>query len=465
MTRKTKLILLISLPLVGIIAGYLMMARQITLTVDGEPRQVTTHALTVRGALRSAGIRLNQLDQVIPPAPSSLAQITEIKVQLSHPVKVWNDGTKELTGVDTAAKTPAEILVTAGILPGAGDVIRLNGLIVPMDQPLAVTGPFVLQYSPAVNLTTNVDGVESSFYTAAFSVGAALWDKGIMVHGGDALSQSFTGSLNAQSALMINKAKALTITADGRDISTYATAATVGEVLAKVGITLQDLDYSKPAETEALPEDGRIVVVRVREEVLREQQSIPFTTDSTTDNTLESGQKKIITPGENGLQVATVRIRYEDGKEVARNTEATIVLKDPVTEVEVVGSKLVVSTIEACDVPVSYYKAITVTATSYSPCNSGSGTCYPKSALGTTVQKGVLAVDPAWFPILKNTKICVPGYGIGVVQDTGSYPGTHYWIDLGYTDAEFAAAPQKTFFNLTVYLLGPFPEGTNLELP
>ncbi|PKO00175.1 MAG: hypothetical protein CVU42_05390 [Chloroflexi bacterium HGW-Chloroflexi-4] len=74
-------------------------------------------------------------------------------------------------------------------------------------------------------------------------------------------------------------------------------------------------------------------------------------------------------------------------------------------------------------------------------------------------------MDPAWFPILKNTRICVPGYGIGIVQDTGSYPGTHYWIDLGYTDAEFAAAGQKTFLNLTVYLLGPFPEGTNLELP
>jgi 3D (Asp-Asp-Asp) domain-containing protein len=214
-----------------------------------------------------------------------------------------------------------------------------------------------------------------------------------------------------------------------------------------------------------LPEDGRIIVIRVREEVLREQQSIPYTTESSTDSTLESGQTKVITAGEDGLQVATVRIRYEDGKEVSRNTEATVVLKDPVTEVVVQGSKLVVQTIEACDVPVSYYKAITVTTTSYSPCNSGSSDCLGLTALGTPVKKGVLAVDPAWFPILKNTRICVPGYGIGVVQDTGRYPGTHYWIDLGYTDAEFASLSQPTQHGLTVYLLGPFPEGTNLELP
>ncbi|MBA3072282.1 MAG: DUF348 domain-containing protein [Anaerolineae bacterium] len=465
MTRKTKLIILICLPLIGIIAGYLLMGRQLTIIVDGESSQVTTHALTVRGALRSVGVNLTPLDQVSPPASSSLSKVTEIIVRLSLPIQVWNDNTKTLTAVDTAATTPAEILVTAGILPSAGDVIRLNGLVVPMDRPLNVTGSFVLQYTPAASLNVNMDGVESSFYTAAISAGSALWEKGIKIRGGDALSQSFTSGVDPLSPLVVNKARELIITADGRDMTIYATAPTVGEVLAKVGITLQDLDYSKPAEADPLPEDGRIFVVRVREEVLREQQSIPFTTTTQTDNTLESGQTQTITAGENGLQVATLRVRYEDGIEVSRETEETVVLKDPINAVVVAGSKLVVSTIEACDVPVNYYKAVTVTATSYSPCNSGTGTCYPKTALGTTVKKGVLAVDLTWWPILKNTKICVPGYGIGIVQDTGSYPGTHHWIDLGYTDAEFAAAGQKTFFNLTVYLLGPFAEGTNLELP
>lgn len=465
MTRKTKLIILICLPLIGILAGYLLMARHLTIVVDGETSQVTTHALTVRGALRAVGVKLTPLDQVFPPASSSLLQVTEIKVQLSHPIQVWNDGTQELLAVNTAATTPAEMLITAGITPGAGDLFRVNGLSVPLDKPLTISGSFVLQYTPGVTLTVSMDGAESTFNTAASSVGAALWEHRISIHGGDAISQSFTGSVDPQTALTINKARPLIITADGRDISTFATAATVGEVLAKVGITLQDLDYSKPAETDPLPDDGRIFVVRVREEVLREQQSIPYTTDKTTDNTLEAGQTQTITAGVEGLQVAQVRIRYEDGIEVSRTTEETLVLKDPINAVVVEGGKLVQQVIEACDVPVNYYKAVTVTATSYSPCNSGSGTCYPKSAMGTTVQKGVLGVDSTWWPILKGTRICVPGYGIGTVQDTGSYPGTHHWIDLGYTDAEFAAAPTKTFLNITVYLLGPFPEGTNLELP
>ena len=465
MTRKTKLIILICLPLLGILAGYFLMGKQLTVVVDGKSSQVTTHALTVRGALRSVGIKLAPLDQVNPPASSSLAQVTEIKVQLSRTIQVWNDGTHTLSSVKTAATVPAEILVTAGILPGAADIIRLNGLTVPMEQPLDVAGPFTLQYTPAVNLTVIVDGAVSTFTSAAANIGTALWDHGILLHGGDALNQSFSGSLDPQTPLTINNARPLIITADGRDLSTFATAPTVGEVLAKVGITLQDLDYSKPAETDPLPEDGRIFVVRVREEVLREQQAIPYTTEKQTDNTLEVGQTQTITAGVDGLQVVQVRVRYEDGKEVSRTTEEKVVLRDPINAVVVVGGKLVVQTIEACDVPVSYYKAISVTTTSYSPCNSGSSDCLGLTALGTPVKKGVLAVDPAWFPILKNTKICVPGYGIGIVQDTGQYPGTHYWIDLGYTDSEFATLSQPTQHNLTVYLLGPFPEGTNLELP
>lgn len=442
------------------------MGRQLTVIVDGEASQVTTRALTVRGALRSAGYTIDPSDQVEPSASKSLAGVTEIKLQRSHPIQVWNDSTRTLTAVETSATTPAEILVTAGIIPGAGDIVRRNGLVLSLDQPFDVTGPFVLQYTPAVSLVVNVDGAESSFYTAANSVGTALWERGITLNGGDALNQSFSGSVNPQSMLMVNKARALIITADNRDISTFATAGSVGEVLTKVGISLQDLDYSKPAENDPLPEDGRIFVVRVREEVLREQQSIPFTTETQNDATLESGQTQTITAGENGLQMATVRIRYEDGIEVSRTTEEKVVLKEPVPAVVVVaGTKLVVSTIEACDVPVEYYKAVTVTTTSYSPCNSGSDTCYPNSALGTPVKKGVLAVDSTWWPILKNTRICVPGYGIGIVQDKGTYPGTHHWIDLGYTDAEFATISQPTQHGLTVYLLGPFPEGTNLELP
>jgi 3D (Asp-Asp-Asp) domain-containing protein len=234
----------------------------------------------------------------------------------------------------------------------------------------------------------------------------------------------------------------------------------VGEALAAAGVSLQDLDYSKPAETDALPDDGRIIVVRVREEILNENQTIPYNTESTKVDSLDLGEKQVVQQGEFGLQLVRVAIRYEDGVEVSRNNLDTVVLKDPVDQVENVGTKVTAQTVSdtSCGA-VQYYRAMDVTTTSYSPCNSDTpnGDCSNTTAIGTPVKHGSLAVFYDWFLILRGTRICIPGYGIGTVEDNGSYPYNHNWIDLGYTDAEYAVLPETEKFHqhITVYFLSP----------
>jgi len=464
-TRKIKLILLLSLPLAGILAGYLLMGRQIVITVNGDSREISTHALTVRGALRSAGYETGKLDSIDPPASAWLNGIGEIIVTRGYALQVWNDATGELIPVEAAFDTPAQMLVAAGITPVTGDEVRVNGLPVSINDPIPAAGKVVLQYAPAIRMTVEQDGQQTVVRTTSTYIGKALWDEGIVVHGGDALSLPYTTAPEDVAPLSIFKAIPLVISADGRDLSTFATANTVGEALAMAGVSLEGMDYSKPAESDPLPSDGRIRVVRVREEVLSEQQNIPYSTDTITDESLASGETSIVSAGEFGLQEVRVKVRYENGEEVSRKTEDTVVLKQPVNEVKAIGTNLSLNTIDTPYGTLSYYKAVTVIATSYSPCNSGTNTCLPTTAMGTTVKKGVLAVSPSWYKILKGTKIYVPGYGIGTVQDTGSYPNTSYWIDLGYTDEEFASAGTLTFPNITVYLLGPFAEGTSLVLP
>lgn len=465
MDRKTRNLVLAILPLLGILAGYLLMARQITVTIDGAAQEVTTRALTIRGALRSAKYSPGELDRIDPPLSTGLTGITEIIVRRGYAIQVWNDATRQLIPVEAAFKTPAELLVAAGITPVSGDEVRLNGLIISMNESLPEMDQIVLQYIPAVRTVLEQEGQQTVIRSTASSAGKALWQQGITLRGGDALNYPFAGALDERYSLAIFKAIPLVISVDGRDLDTFATASTVGEVLALAGVALQDMDYSKPAENEPLPEDGRIQVVRVREEILNEQQTIPYSSETVTDENLESGQTSVVSPGEAGLQVVRVKVRYENDEEVSRDTLETVILKNPVNEVKAIGTNLTLNSIDTPYGPLSYYKAITVTATSYSPCNSGSDKCIPTTAMGTPVKKGVLGVNLAWYKILKGTQIYVPGYGIGTVQDTGSYPYSSYWIDLGYTDAEFAAAGTKTFTGLTVYLLGPFPEGTSLVLP
>ena len=174
------------------------------------------------------------------------------------------------------------------------------------------------------------------------------------------------------------------------------------------------------------------------------------------DPTLAAGQTQVVTAGENGLQLARVAVRYEDGVEVSRETLSTIILKTAVNAVVRTGSKAVAQTTTNADCAAyQYYLALPVTLTSYSPCNLGIDKCGYITASGDELRKGMLGVHRDWYNVLKGTKICIPGYGVGTVADIGVYPNNHNWIDLGYTDAEYDAAPQKTFFNFTVYFLSP----------
>lgn len=436
------------------------MSRQVILTVDGTTKEITTHALTVRGALRSAGYRLTSMDKIQPPASSWLSQATEIVLIRAHDFQVWNDATGQLIPVDIAPSTPLELLMAAGIAPAQGDLVRINGLIVPLDFPLAEVGKAVVQYTPAQALVVNQDGQEHSFRSAASTLGQSLWDEEIYLHGGDSLSQSFTAAPAGGETITITSAVPLTITVDGQTLTSLVNAATIGEALAMAGVSLQDKDFSRPAETEVLPADGRIEVVRVREEILQETQSIPYSTETINDASLALGESSVVTAGEFGSQVARVSVRYENGVEVSRTTLDKVVLKNPVNEVKNVGTKVTAQNVSdtTCGA-VQYYRSMAVTTTSYSPCNSdtSTGECSNLTALGTQVQQGVLAVSPSWFKILKGTQICIPGYGIGTVEDIGSYPNNPNWIDLGYTDAQLAAVPvsQWTHLNITVYFLSP----------
>jgi resuscitation-promoting factor RpfB len=235
--------------------------------------------------------------------------------------------------------------------------------------------------------------------------------------------------------------------------------------LLESGYPLQDLDYSVPAESDPLPADGKIKVVRVTEQILYEQKTIPYTTDLVPDPELELDQHKVVEEGSVGLQTARIRIRLEDGVEKSRVTEDFVTLRDPVTRQEAYGTKIVYHTIDTPDGPITYYRAITVTATSYSPCNSGVSEClYGTSTSGVSVKKGVIAVRVEWYRLLKGSQMYIPGYGIGTIYDTGYYPYNPMWIDLGFTDAEFKLYG-KFYPSITVYFLAPAPANVPAILP
>lgn len=463
MKRTYKLILMIGLPVIGLIAGYLLMTRTVQATVDGEAVSFRTRALTVGGALRSAGYPVGEGDAVTPAAGSWLSKTTDIELDRTRRVRILVEPGGELLEVTTAAQTAAGILEQAGITPASKDTVRVNGLKVGLDDPLSQGGSLVIEYRPVLTLRIAIDGEERTITSSADNLAAALWQEGIVLRGGDRISPSVDAPLMENMDIVITTGRSITISVDGTSVEGYSAADTVGVALADAGVMLQDLDYSQPGAAEPVPEDGLIRVVRVSETLISEQKLIAFETESVADDTMEMNQREVIQEGANGLAFTRVKVRYEDGEEVARETQSDVILSEPVTQIVNYGTKIVDMYLDTPDGPISYYLAVNVVATAYSPCRSGvPNKCYPLTKLGIPVTKGVIAVHLPWYNIFAGTQAYVPGYGVGTIADTGYYPYNDNWIDLGYSDEDFVSWGTT---NTTIYFLSPAPPGFTGVLP
>lgn len=455
--------MLICLLVAGLAAGYLLMGRTVQASVNGEPLTFRTRALTVQGALRSAGIELEQGDEVKPAGSTWLSRVGQIEVNRSRLIRVHLMPEDKMIEVETALLTPAEILAAVGVNTTASGTALVDGRAVALNTPLIKRGEVILEYRRAVTLGVTIDGEEQQLLTSAATLGTALWEAGIEIRKGDRISQPLDVSLTGDLAVEINRGRTIEITVDGATLQGYSAAESVGEALAENGIALQDLDYSEPAEGEPIPEDGLIRVVRVLEELQVEQSTVPFETQSLADDTMEINTRKVVQAGQVGIKASRIRVRYEDGTEVARENEGEVTLAEAVDRVVHYGTKIVDKYMDTPDGPITYYMAVNVTATSYSPCRSGvPGKCYTGTSYGLPVKKGVIGVTRAWYYMFRGTQIYVPGYGVGTIADIGYYPYSDNWIDLGYSDADYQSWGAT---NLTIYFLSPAPPGFTGVLP
>jgi 3D (Asp-Asp-Asp) domain-containing protein len=114
-----------------------------------------------------------------------------------------------------------------------------------------------------------------------------------------------------------------------------------------------------------------------------------------------------------------------------------------------------------------YWRALNLKATSYSPCEGDPSVqpCLNLTYNGTTVTQGVVAMVLSWFNLFENQHLFIPGYGEAVVADVGGgWPnGNHYWVDLGWSDADYR--PLTYANGVTVYFLTPVPANPGYILP
>ena len=212
------------------------------------------------------------------------------------------------------------------------------------------------------------------------------------------------------------------------------------------------LDYSIPPEDQ-LPSAETIQVQRVSDKILLEQKALPFDSKTIMDDHVELDQTTETQAGEYGLAVELTRIRSINGTETSRRTISSTVIRPPVNQIMSVGSKVTVKQMDVGGATIEYWRAVSMYATSYSPCRLGTGQCSNSTASGVPVKKGIVAVISYWYPYMRGQQVYIPGYGFATIADLGGGIPGKAWIDLGYSDDDYVGWASW----VTVYFLTPIP--------
>lgn len=350
--------------------------------------------------------------------------------------------------------TPSAIFKEGGIFISPADKILFNGANLPLDFSLPDGAKYTVQIQRAHSITLVTPDDRINFQTTDPTVGTALAATGFQIYASDLIDPPLNTPIISGQIITLTPGRDLTILIGGKTIHIKSANQLIGQALGSAGIPLVGFDYSLPSESESLPLNGQIKVVRVNDQVTLQEKNLPFSKKIEYSVSQAAGEQKVIQSGEPGLAVGRFRIRYEDGKEVARITEAQTVVREPIDNIISLSSQVQVSTTTTPNGQIQYWRAVQMYTTSYSPCRSGTTKCTYGTASGTTVKKGVVAVIPSLFNQLAGSKVYIPGYGIGTIGDVGGgFPDGRLWIDLGFSDDDY----QSWSGYHTVYFLAPAP--------
>jgi uncharacterized protein YabE (DUF348 family) len=265
---------------VGTTVGYASMGTSVTLNVDGRIEHVTSTGDTVGEVLSDQGIHLKSHDEVAPAVDQPVSDGTTIAVRYGKPLRLDVDG-------DTST-----YWVTATDVRGA------------------------------------LDQINRSFDRARLSVsrGAGITRDGLRI--------------------TVATPKTLTVVIGGKHpLHRAIPVVTVKQALTALGVTLGKHDVVRPGLHHVLADGDRLVLTRVR--IVQKRvtgESIGYSTVTRDDSSMLQGRSSVVRPGRDGARNVTYRIVFRNGHLVARTVVSQQVVRDPVPQIEKVGTKTVAAT-------------------------------------------------------------------------------------------------------------------------
>lgn len=250
--------------------------------------------------------------------------------QYDKAVNLSVDGTSTATHV--FGSTVGDLLESEGITVKDGDVVYPA-----VDAPLSDGDNVTVRYSRMLNLT--IDGQEKQIRTTETTVDAALLALGLHTDGAR-ISVSRSAPIGRQGLdLTVVTPKAVTVVADGKTTNKTVVAATVAEALKQLRVDYDSNDKISPAPATALKAGMKVVVKDVTTKTTTRTEAIAHKTIRTQTADLYEGTTKVSKRGVDGVRRVTERATIVDGKVTTTKKVSSKVMKAPVDEVVLVGTK------------------------------------------------------------------------------------------------------------------------------
>ena len=139
--------------------------------------------------------------------------------------------------------------------------------------------------------------------------------------------------------IVYEEAVAVGLTVDGKTRQIITNDPDVGTMLDGLGIIVRANDRVTPSSTTPLTDGLDISVVRVGSRVITEDEQVPFGTQTRSSNEYLQGVRKVIRAGTPGIRRTTFEVTLEDGREVARQQLRSTIVREPVDQIVVVGTR------------------------------------------------------------------------------------------------------------------------------
>lgn len=258
------------------------------------------------------------------------------------------------------------------------------------------------------DITLKADGKVLEVSTFSSTVEEVLKQHNIDLEPEDVVIPDLGEKLEDDMEIEIRRALRVWVYSDDEMRLVKSQPAAVNALLAKAGVSLGESDKIKPGLDQYINSSSKITVIRVSDEIAEQYRAIPFETVNRSDNTMAFGEKKVFQHGEDGEERIIITRILEDGKVVSEETRSEII-KPAVPQIVLKGTVQVAS---RGTEKFEFTQVYSMEATAYSY-DAGN-----KTALGTNVRVGAVAVDPKVIPL--RSKLYIDGYGFAVAEDVGS---------------------------------------------